>query len=100
MSANKLSGVAVNLGGSCGGVLYCEGAMVEFVSGRSWAGFRSGLGLRYCRTDEVRKPPNRREARMAEMERKRAMAASRSLGRREEATVGGVGRWLLLGGYG
>ena len=32
-SFTKLSLVAVNLGGNCGGVLYCEGAMVELVSG-------------------------------------------------------------------
>jgi hypothetical protein len=32
-SSTKLCLVAVNLGGSCGGVLYCDGAIVELVSG-------------------------------------------------------------------
>lgn len=46
MSLTKLSGVAVNLGGSCGGFLYMEGAMLLFISGRwdcDWKGFLAGL---------------------------------------------------------
>ena len=43
---SKLSGVAVNLGGNCGGFLYMEGAMLLFMSGRCWPdwnGFLEGF---------------------------------------------------------
>jgi hypothetical protein len=89
VSSIRLCVVAVNLGGSWGGVLYCLGAMLEFVSGRkAWLkGVRNGLGFRYWMRDGGR-TPSRREARMAAREMKRATAARRSLlMERERATI-------------
>lgn len=89
MSSIKLCFVAVNLGGSCGGVWYCFGAMVEFVSGRNDCdneGFRNGFGFMYWIIDGVR-TPSRREARMTATDMKRPRPMRRSLGRREVATV-------------
>jgi hypothetical protein len=80
VSSIKLCLVAVNLGGSCGGVLYCIGADEELVRGRkAWEkGVRKGFGFKYW-TMEGGRTPSRREARMAAREMKRATAATRSL---------------------
>lgn len=95
VSSSKLCLVAVNFGGSCGGFLYCAGAMVELVRGRYgcvYSGLRRGPGLRLCRIEGVR-PANRSEDRMAVREMKRATDTSKSLVKREVATVK---LWLLL----
>lgn len=93
MSSIKLCFVAVNFGGSCGGVLYCFGAIVELVRGLTCCanGLRSGVDLKYCAIFGGR-TPSRREARMAERVRKKATAANRTLVReREEATMNSRG---------
>jgi hypothetical protein len=92
VSSIKLCLVAVNLGGSCGGVLYFLSAIEELVSGRYACekGVRNGLGFKYCMIDGGR-TPSRREARMATREMKMATAARRSLWmERERATVATV----------
>jgi hypothetical protein len=92
VSSIRLSLVAVNLGGSCGGVLYCLGAIVLLVSGRNaWLnGVRSGLGFRYCMRDGGR-TPSRIDARIATRAMKQATAARRSLWmERESATFATV----------
>jgi hypothetical protein len=93
VSSIKLSLVAVNLGGSCGGVL---GDMVEFVSGRKLV--RSGLSFRYCTIDGGR-TPSRNEARMVKMATKKTTSTNLFVVR-ERATIalayvdmGGEGTW-------
>ena len=87
MSAIKLSFVAVNRGGACGGALYFAGAIVEFVRGLKWsAGTWSGLDLTYCSREGVRRP-SRTDARIAERAMKIAIVASKSFVMREVATV-------------
>jgi hypothetical protein len=78
----------VNFGGAWGGRWYFSGAILEFVRGRAGTD-ESGdmrVGLKWVRRD-VRRPPNRADARMAEMQRKRRSAARETLGRREFARV-------------
>ena len=91
--------MAVNLGGSCGGVLYCVGAMVEFVSGRKcWeSGLRNGFGLRYWRIDGGR-TPSRREARMATREMKRAIATSSSRWKEREIATVALATYIVMWG--
>jgi hypothetical protein len=87
VSLTRLSGVAVNRGGSCGGLRYMEGAMLLFMSGRcdgAWKGLRTGR--RYCRIEGAR-TPKRSVARIAEKEMKRATATRNRREKREEATV-------------
>jgi hypothetical protein len=80
--------VAVNLGGNCGGVLYCAGAMVEVSSGRG-AEVEKG-SFRWLRTEGAR-APKRREARMAAMKVKRATETKKILEKRELAASVPVG---------
>jgi hypothetical protein len=78
--------VAVNFGGSCGGLRYCAGAMLLFISGRWAENDTDGSfgAFRYERT-EGRRGPKRRDARMAEMQTKRATAIRNTRGSREVA---------------
>jgi len=91
VSLIRLSLVAVNLGGSCGGVRYCAGAMVELVRGRKECvaeakGACRGRGRTYWTSEGMRRP-RRSEARMAEVVMRTAATANRSCVRREVATV-------------
>lgn len=82
--------------------MYCEGAIVEFVSGRNDCdsdGLRKGFGLIYCRKAGWRTPPMRREARMTATAMKRPRPANKMRGR-EEKDRRGVGREIAtVGSY-
>lgn len=88
VSSIKLPGVAVNLGGNCGGFLYISGAMLLFRSGRCACPNCDPilLGFRYWRIEGAR-APKRRDARMAERQVKTATEMRRMRKLREEATV-------------
>jgi hypothetical protein len=84
-SSIRLSFVAVNNGGACGGVLYCFGAMLEFVIGLNPAAVFAGR--KWLKSEESRGP--RRvdvDARMKRMQVKR-MRASRLERSRGEARI-------------
>jgi len=87
VSSTKLDGVAVNLGGNCGGFRYAAGAMLLFISGR-WTCVENVylLDLRYW-SSEGERTPKRREARIAERAMKKAMATRKTREKREVATV-------------
>lgn len=95
-------GVAVNLGGACGGFRYLAGAIIAVVSGRTEANVaeESFDGVRWPASD-VRRVLMRPDARMRVMETKRKAAVRASLKSREDARVeeDEMGDGCRVGGY-
>lgn len=81
-------GVAVNLGGACGGFWYLAGAIVAVVSGRTEVNVaeESFEGVRWP-TSDVRRVLMRPDARMRVMETKRKAAVRASLRSRGDARM-------------